>query len=114
MFCSARVSGSAAVSIVRFSAPTVRRLSGGQDAKTSKNFYAILDGLESSAEGRSGNRRRSNYAQGDSMGPYVDSVNSDEAIPATTSVVVIGGGIIGTFAALTLAGRGIPVVLCEK
>jgi glycine/D-amino acid oxidase-like deaminating enzyme len=48
------------------------------------------------------------------MGPYVDSVTSDEAIPATTSVVVIGGGIIGTFAALTLAERGIPVVLCEK
>jgi glycine/D-amino acid oxidase-like deaminating enzyme len=48
------------------------------------------------------------------MGPYVDSVTSDEAIPATTSVVVIGGGIVGTFAALTLAGRGIPVVLCEK
>ncbi len=48
------------------------------------------------------------------MGPYVDSVNSDEVMPAATSVVVIGGGIIGTFAALTLAGRGIPVVLCEK
>lgn len=48
------------------------------------------------------------------MGPYVDSVVSDEAIPATTSVVVIGGGIIGTFAALTLAESGIPVVLCEK
>src|SRR6202161_1579827 len=48
------------------------------------------------------------------MGPYVDSIVSDEAIPATTSVVVIGGGIIGTFAALTLADRGIPVVLCEK
>src|SRR5271156_2804141 len=48
------------------------------------------------------------------MGPYVDSINSDEAMPATTSVVVIGGGIVGTFAALTLAERGIPVVLCEK
>ena len=48
------------------------------------------------------------------MGPYVDSVISDEVMPATTSVVVIGGGIIGTFAALTLASRGIPVVLCEK
>ena len=48
------------------------------------------------------------------MGPYVDSVISDELLPATTSVVVIGGGIIGTFAALTLASRGIPVVLCEK
>jgi glycine/D-amino acid oxidase-like deaminating enzyme len=48
------------------------------------------------------------------MGPYVDSVISDEHMPAATQVVVIGGGIIGTFAALTLAGRGIPVVLCEK
>jgi glycine/D-amino acid oxidase-like deaminating enzyme len=48
------------------------------------------------------------------MGPYVDSIISDEVMPAATSVVVIGGGIIGTFAALTLAGRGIPVVLCEK
>ena len=48
------------------------------------------------------------------MGPYVDSIVSDEVMPAATTVVVIGGGIIGTFAALTLAGRGVPVVLCEK
>ena len=48
------------------------------------------------------------------MGPYVDSVMSDELMPAATSVVIIGGGIIGTSAALTLAARGIPVVLCEK
>ena len=48
------------------------------------------------------------------MGPYVDSIISDEVMPAATSVVVIGGGIVGTFAALTLANRGIPVVLCEK
>jgi glycine/D-amino acid oxidase-like deaminating enzyme len=48
------------------------------------------------------------------MGPYVDSIIPDEVMPAATSVVVIGGGIIGTFAALTLASRGIPVVLCEK
>src|ERR1700735_2320406 len=48
------------------------------------------------------------------MGPYVDSIISDEAMPAATQVVIIGGGIIGTFAALTLASRGIPVVLCEK
>ena len=48
------------------------------------------------------------------MGPYVDSIISDEVMPAATGVVIIGGGIIGTFAALTLAGRGIPVVLCEK
>jgi glycine/D-amino acid oxidase-like deaminating enzyme len=48
------------------------------------------------------------------MGPYVDSIVPDEVMPAATSVVVIGGGIIGTFAALTLARRGIPVALCEK
>jgi glycine/D-amino acid oxidase-like deaminating enzyme len=48
------------------------------------------------------------------MGPYVDSIIPDEVIPASTSVVIVGGGIVGTFAALTLAGKGIPVVLCEK
>src|ERR1700694_6344993 len=48
------------------------------------------------------------------MGPYVDSIVSDEVMPAATTVVVIGGGIVGPFAALTLAKRGIPVVLCEK
>src|SRR3984957_5327983 len=48
------------------------------------------------------------------MGPYVDSIISDEVMPAATSVVVIGGGIFGTFAAPPLADRGIPVVLCEK
>jgi glycine/D-amino acid oxidase-like deaminating enzyme len=48
------------------------------------------------------------------MGPYVDSVRSDEQMPAATSVVIVGGGIIGTSAALSLAARGIPVVLCEK
>ena len=31
-----------------------------------------------------------------------------------TRVVVIGGGIIGVSAALTLAERGIAVTLCEK
>ncbi|MGA2188050.1 MAG: FAD-binding oxidoreductase [Steroidobacteraceae bacterium] len=48
------------------------------------------------------------------MGPYVDSVTSDEVLPASTSVVIIGGGIIGVSAAFTLASRGVPVVLCEK
>jgi glycine/D-amino acid oxidase-like deaminating enzyme len=48
------------------------------------------------------------------MGPYVDSIISDEVMPEATDVVVIGGGIVGTFAALTLAARGVPVVLCEK
>ena len=48
------------------------------------------------------------------MGPYVESVTSDEFMPARASIVVIGGGIIGTAAAFTLASRGISVVLCEK
>jgi glycine/D-amino acid oxidase-like deaminating enzyme len=48
------------------------------------------------------------------MGPYVDSIIPDEVMPAATGVAIIGGGIVGTFAALTLADRGIPVVLCEK
>src|SRR6266702_3767419 len=48
------------------------------------------------------------------MGPYVDSVTSDEILPPSTGVCIIGGGIIGTSAALALASRGIPVVLCEK
>ena len=48
------------------------------------------------------------------MGPYVDSIAPDEAIPSSTSVAVIGGGIIGSSAALALAARDISVVLCEK
>lgn len=43
-----------------------------------------------------------------------DHVESDTALPARTSVVVIGGGIIGTCTALELAERGVDVVLCEK
>jgi glycine/D-amino acid oxidase-like deaminating enzyme len=48
------------------------------------------------------------------MGPYVDSVTVAETLPAATGVVIIGGGIIGVSAALTLASRGVAVVLCEK
>jgi len=48
------------------------------------------------------------------MGPRVDPVEADERLPARTSVVVIGGGIIGTCTALFLARKGVPVVLCEK
>ncbi|MBC7635736.1 MAG: FAD-dependent oxidoreductase, partial [Acetobacteraceae bacterium] len=46
--------------------------------------------------------------------PPLDPVRSDTELPAKTSVVVIGGGIIGTSTALFLARKGIPVVLCEK
>jgi glycine/D-amino acid oxidase-like deaminating enzyme len=48
------------------------------------------------------------------MGPKVDSVTSDDTIPAKADVVVIGGGIIGTSTALFLARKNISVVLCEK
>jgi glycine/D-amino acid oxidase-like deaminating enzyme len=48
------------------------------------------------------------------MGPYVDAITPDEVMPAATTVAVIGGGIIGVSAALALATRGIPTVVCEK
>ena len=40
--------------------------------------------------------------------------SADQSFPLKTSVVVIGGGIVGVTAALFLAERGVPVVLCEK
>src|SRR5881398_1683726 len=48
------------------------------------------------------------------MAPRVDPVETDEALPARTDVVIIGGGIIGTSAALFLAQRGVSVALVEK
>src|ERR1700760_3599486 len=48
------------------------------------------------------------------MAPRVDPVVSDTDPPTRASVVVIGGGIIGTCTAFFLARKEIPVVLCEK
>ncbi|MFO1055684.1 MAG: FAD-binding oxidoreductase [Dongiaceae bacterium] len=48
------------------------------------------------------------------MAPRLEPVTSDTAVPASTQVVVIGGGIIGTSTALFLAEKGVPTVLCEK
>ncbi len=48
------------------------------------------------------------------MTPRVDPVRSDEALPARADVVIVGGGIIGTSAALSLAEKGVSAVLCEK
>lgn len=44
----------------------------------------------------------------------IASVTSSPAMPATADVVVIGGGIIGVTAALSLAERGQKVVLIDK
>ncbi|HEX3954488.1 MAG TPA: FAD-binding oxidoreductase [Stellaceae bacterium] len=46
--------------------------------------------------------------------PVIDPVTTDETLPARADVVIIGGGIIGTSAALYLAQKGVSVVLCEK
>ncbi len=48
------------------------------------------------------------------MSPPVDPVAGDPELPASTQVVVIGGGIIGVCTAFFLAQKGLPVVLCEK
>ena len=48
------------------------------------------------------------------MGPTLDAIETDRALPQRSDVVVIGGGIIGVSAALALAQQGVSVTLCEK
>jgi tyramine oxidase subunit A len=46
--------------------------------------------------------------------PAITPVQTSPALPKSTTVAVIGAGIIGLTAALSLAERGIPVVVLEK
>jgi glycine/D-amino acid oxidase-like deaminating enzyme len=48
------------------------------------------------------------------MAPVIAPVQTTSDIPDTTTVVIIGAGIVGLSAALTLAERGIPTVVLEK
>ena len=48
------------------------------------------------------------------MAPTIVPVNTSTEFPSATTVVIIGGGIIGLTAALTLAERNVPVVVLEK
>jgi glycine/D-amino acid oxidase-like deaminating enzyme len=48
------------------------------------------------------------------MGPTIKFVETSNQLPSSTSVVIIGGGIIGLTAALALSERNIPVVVVEK
>lgn len=48
------------------------------------------------------------------MAPVITPVTTSNMMPDATTVVIIGGGIVGLTAALTLAERNIPVTLLEK
>ncbi len=48
------------------------------------------------------------------MTKTLEKVQTTDQLPESTTVVIIGGGIVGVTAALTLAERNIPVVLIEK
>ncbi|MDC8830255.1 NAD(P)/FAD-dependent oxidoreductase [Alteromonas gilva] len=48
------------------------------------------------------------------MTKMLETIHTSKQMPKSTTVVVIGGGIVGVAAALTLAERDIPVVLIEK
>lgn len=48
------------------------------------------------------------------MSPLIHHVSSDEALPKSADVVVVGAGIVGASAAYFLARRGLSVALVEK
>jgi len=48
------------------------------------------------------------------MTKKIQKIETTNELPQSTAVVIIGGGIVGVSAALTLAERNIPVVLLEK
>ncbi len=48
------------------------------------------------------------------MAPHIAPVQTCDGFPSSVPVVIIGGGIVGLVAALTLSERGIPVVVLEK
>jgi glycine/D-amino acid oxidase-like deaminating enzyme len=46
--------------------------------------------------------------------PHIEKITSNEALPKSADIVVIGAGIIGITTALELAERGLSVVVLEK
>ncbi|RVQ69621.1 FAD-binding oxidoreductase [Croceicoccus ponticola] len=48
------------------------------------------------------------------MSPFVERIASDEHLPRSADVVIVGGGIVGVTAAYFLAKQGVSVALIEK
>ncbi len=48
------------------------------------------------------------------MSPVVERIVSDETLPESADVVIVGGGIVGASAAYFLARQGVSVALIEK